>query len=116
MKPKTEAKHTPGPWEIRGGLDSMEVVKWTGDRSYRFIALTDSTYDRGRIGGRNTAEDEANANLIAAAPELLEAAKHTCDYLDSLIQRTRTPEVELILRKLRGELEDAIAKAEGRLP
>lgn len=53
-------KHTPGPWRLWGKADPSQVISdATG-----FIAQT--------LGGN----DEANARLIAAAPELLEALKN----------------------------------------
>jgi hypothetical protein len=55
-------KHTPGPWHVNGrSIDSI-------DR--RTVATTEGIYRRER--GRPE-EQEANARLIAAAPELLAA-------------------------------------------
>lgn len=64
----SEAKHTPGPWfsmddrdgNIRGlrgrhGPESVNVVNWNG------------------ISRASSANGQANARLISAAPELLEA-------------------------------------------
>lgn len=73
MKTKSP-QHTPGPWTTEG-IDGLSVHHSTGDKTYRFIALTDSEHDTGRTDTENRLEDEANARLIAAAPELLEAAK-----------------------------------------
>jgi len=60
-------KHTPGPWRIRRGtahLSCVEVEVQDGDS----VA---TVYD-GVMGIDNA---EANARLIAAAPDLLEALK-----------------------------------------
>ncbi len=62
------SKHTPGPWtllgsEIRSSDRGVALIKWEHAR-YGDPA-------RGAV----EAEDRANACLIAAAPELLEACK-----------------------------------------
>jgi len=79
----TENKHTPGPWEIgRGG----EVYAAKQYQSVAMVCLHD--------------EGEANAHLIAAAPDLLACLK-------LLDERGHTQATwELCLR--------AIAKAEGQ--
>lgn len=70
----TNQKHTPGPWEIRD-LSSDEIPN--GD-----IAICGSGAEISIIKGSDAyhpgwnSEREANARLIAAAPELLTAAKH----------------------------------------
>lgn len=70
------AKHTPGPWEIDVDTRPVEVctiygVPPQGEDGQRFI------YVRGAIGDWDATEETnlANAHLIAAAPELLEALK-----------------------------------------
>ena len=73
-----ETKHTPGPWKVfrtnAGELDSITTMN--GLR----VAGTVTFY------GNN--QGEANARLIAAAPELLEAAvacvNHVRGYHDTL--------------------------------
>ena len=71
------SKHTPGPWEANG------VIVTAGRESFRAL------FDCKPISMTLSAEEcEANAQLIAAAPELLEAcikahdallALHVCD-------------------------------------
>lgn len=78
-------KHTPGPWEADGG----DVFSKEGRK---YIALT--------ILDVPKKERMANARLIAAAPELLEAAKDALELLTGLT----IPEVK--------KLQKAIAKAE----
>ena len=57
-----ETKHTPGPWyRLTGGIISATVgADWASDR--HFVA---------QVGRHN----EANAALIAAAPDLLKACR-----------------------------------------
>lgn len=90
------SKHTPGPWEYdNGGVSRLK------DHSGELRLMVDITTDSPIVG-----EDEANAHLIAAAPDLLEA-----------LRRARR-EWHVGFGVLSGETTDAIdraiAKAEGR--
>lgn len=60
----TQAKHTPGPWK----RDKYgHIVDSNGDDVlFRSISIACS-------GGNHVAQAEANSDLTAAAPELLEA-------------------------------------------
>ena len=70
------ARHTPGPWEISGDRDDSDGLSVIQQSTGGIICLVESTL------GYATA-DEANAWLIAAAPELLEAAKTFLAWIDS---------------------------------
>ena len=56
------SKHTPGPWKANFAI-SGSVYIFGGDRNFACV------FDE----WRDEANQEANANLIAAAPDLLEA-------------------------------------------
>ena len=76
---KTEStKHTPGPW-IHDDFDRHYVVA-----GHIYIAIADDGRDddEGTAEGRYGTEEEveANARLIAAAPELLKALRATYAY------------------------------------
>lgn len=90
-------KHTPGPWHLTKGLYGKEdeITIW---------GVKNEEGCSGFIGtlGNMQGEDEANANLIAAAPELLEA-------LEILVKQPDTYSVEKAFVKARA----AIAKAKG---
>ena len=61
-------KHTPGPWEPYQKLTRLKT--WTifdGKDGFQICSLSNSEIDE--------TQDEPNARLIAAAPELLEACK-----------------------------------------
>ena len=84
-------KHTPAPWEATFFAKTHAVHAKSGD----CVAVCDSA----------TAENEANARLIAAAPELLEALIE----LIPLIEVTFPKQQEVWLTQARA----AIAKAKG---
>ena len=83
-----ETKHTPGPWisddlgVITGGADyatsvcETYLVKWKDKSTYG------KAYSEHPAIKANREEAEANARLIAAAPELLEALERIIDAYD----------------------------------
>lgn len=67
-----EAKHTPGPWHV--GLGNGEGAIFADEGRMRAETGGTTLYPIATACvGWNKAEDAANARLIAAAPELLEA-------------------------------------------
>lgn len=88
--------HTPGPWDYRKGLGCKDIGPRLSRQSIQGIAST--------WGLSDDKEDEANARLIAAAPDLLDAADRALVTLDALYHQ---PE---LCRRLRA----AIAKARGK--
>lgn len=71
------SKHTPGPWS-KGkcyGHTRVEIVGDAGNRMVASVVDTKSAYNRATDKNElvQCEEGEANARLIAAAPELLEA-------------------------------------------
>lgn len=102
-------KHTPGPWtattritgdEISPEETHVELIRKPGvmgQESIKGICLVHSW-------GIRDAEHHANARLIAAAPDLLEALVEARDVIDSKIGLT-----DAILDQIRA----AIARAEG---
>lgn len=105
-------KHTPGKWEVDGtSVYGLQDCSWQGkpDKKNRFFLKVYS-------GGRDTASEEeleANARLIASAPELLEACKEVDLYFKGLIMLGQiSPEFEK--SELYNKIQQAIAKAEGK--
>lgn len=76
-------KHTPGPWEVSSG-DNYEVRSPLMPKEFPHLFKNDSTGDFVAYIG-NHADDFgwANANLIAAAPDLLEALEKLLDVYDA---------------------------------
>lgn len=62
---KSEAKHSPGPWH-RYGRDGNSIWSDCAGRAIAKIYGPRKSY---------SAESEANARLVVASPDLLEAAK-----------------------------------------
>ena len=64
-----EDDHTPGPWQAVEGDHGFEIEAQQTGRN-RYIAKV-ARFDNTQINNKNP--DEANARLIATAPELLDA-------------------------------------------
>jgi hypothetical protein len=74
-----DSKHTPGPWIA----DSAGYGGWRFDGGYNGVIRTLDGFHVFAgpssflaLRGRDAAEADANARLIAAAPELLEALQY----------------------------------------
>lgn len=115
----SEHKHTPGPWRFIRVFGRVEVDK----RIVAYLAGDEQTStgtggDPGQTGisGEQVAETLANGQLIAAAPEMLEALTRICaeaeswhsvhghgegsTQCDSICQLI--PEMQRAIRKARG--------------
>lgn len=105
-KPTSEAKHTPGPWFI-GTVDCNHgKCEKIVDKHGR--PVFDGNSDYCRIQGKDVFfvdAYDADLQLAAAAPELLEACKAALDHLDGCSHGY--PD------ELWDQLETAITKAEG---
>lgn len=65
------AKHTPGPWYALRGQRNISIRHKTGDK---FLPMVNVASVRGNLPADCPyGSSEANARLISAAPELLEA-------------------------------------------
>lgn len=96
------SKHTPGPWEIKEA-DTSIGAEW-----YRILGHG----ERGMVDVAETPyRHEGNARLIAAAPDLLAAAKTLLDVLAN--EREDLPSSDAV-GDARDALRAAIAKAEGK--
>ena len=102
---REEIKHTPGPWTVgetrrykhSGGIDGTEVAVHYGPAGNRGNCIA-FAYGHGASG-----DAEADARLIAAAPDLLAALMMVLDDPQALDGRPRTAEC----------VRSAIAKATG---
>ena len=97
----TQEKHTPGPWRVGPFEGHVE------SESGRFICSAMGTTASPDPGDTIRNENLANAALIAAAPELLEAARLM---VEAATDPTLCPED---YERFVDRLESAIAKATG---
>ena len=94
------SKHTPGPWKAELNGDGHAT---TG------LVLADDPYGVVATVSRRWQDCEtqtADASLIAAAPDLLEALK-------AVLTETSAPATHIAFRQLREQVLAAIAKAQG---
>jgi hypothetical protein len=102
-------KHTQGPWEFPGGRvwpNNGAPVFATRDGQRTLVAEVND------LNNYNLdPEVAANARLITAAPELLEACRKAGEFLDNLPLKG---EASAERYDLTATIEEVIAKAEGR--
>lgn len=113
----TRSKSTPGPWRVAGTkieADGMPTFKelnpeCSDDPELRVpVCRQWSSNDHHTEESRKLLREinEANANLIAAAPELLEALRRLVDVASERSEDSLAAAID--------QADDVIAKAEGR--
>ena len=96
------SKHTPGPWRIvRARGASKAAINGAQIRTEAGLQIASITH----VADKPISQKEADAHLIAAAPEMYEALR---EFLDEFT--TSGPKRNAAIEKCRA----AIAKAEGR--
>lgn len=109
------SKHTPGPWQTstrtkpRGGLTVFSTVNGVADALIAQVSEGESYEDR----AIQVTESDANACLIAAAPDLLEACKTAVDFIDQFVVDADAGAQDPDAQAAHAELIAAIAKARG---
>lgn len=103
---KTKMKHTPGPWMVgRHPLLEVSHVPKNGDLADRTVICGISGFEIG----------EANATLIAAAPDYDRVARDIVAEIN-IVLRAGSPDTFMTLvgrlQRWRGALNQVIAKAE----
>jgi hypothetical protein len=90
--------HTPGPWTVFNGHIHAGGFEYLPTH---------------RSGAPDTVW-EANARLIAAAPDLLEAARYGANFATMYLVNLHSPEaMKQLAEQTREKISAAIAKAEG---
>lgn len=92
----SEVKHTPGPWTISPSRRSDNFCIYARDKDY-------GIGEAWNLSGKP--ENKANARLMAAAPDMLDALKRLIE---------PTPGVAKLPAWVYGIVKPAIDKAEGR--
>lgn len=103
-------QHTPGPYTVHRALHSAD-----GAYDYAIGAIVDGKSEciaegYGRVTQTHFAPAEANANLFAAAPDLL----RSCKALECFASGFEDCELQEGMAELLADARAAIAKAEGR--
>ncbi len=99
----TESKHTPGPWAV----SSRPIPSTRPNLEGWVIDPVDPTKTIATAWGlKKNGEAQANARLIAAAPDLLAA----CERMAKHLKQNSMPEIQGIAC----DLFQAIAKAKGK--
>ena len=97
------ADHTPGPW-----VKATRALIVTKDAWRLPIAIC---YDKNHsIGGPDTDVADANCNLIAAAPDLLDALIIALPYVEDVAQFDETYKKGAVAKVVK-QMRDAIEKA-----
>jgi hypothetical protein len=110
-------KHTPGPWTLKPyDLGEEGGLLVAGPDNFP-VAIIEFSPDDSPYKGREV-EDKANANLIAAAPQMLDELKHAHRIIQALINITTEDQRAEISKLDEGEgalryhaRAEAIAKA-----
>ncbi len=110
MTTETKPQHTPGPWKqvCQQICEPTEIVSAAGN-IVAFAPLL------GLPHTSQAKETQANANLIAAAPELLEALEMAAKILwsDRAIDAYWGAEVKPEFDSIKESIRKALAKAKG---
>lgn len=97
------SKHNPGPWRVDGQAHDMAGSAIIHDVNGFPVASTRSWIKE---------QHEANARLVAAAPDLLEACKRQVANIEQWLE-TGVPASADESQQIYNALKAAIAKAEG---
>jgi len=107
--------HTAGPWHI-GPFDRDNQI-FSDNGRMRLETGGTTLYPIATVNdGWDNTEDEANARLIAAAPELLAALKECVPWLESMPLATGDQPLRNKAARDLYNAQAAIAKAEGKDP
>lgn len=85
--------HTPGPWAVAPRTGRYQVIPATEQERYHLASINALEFEALSVGTPNgqmaliplDESNRANANLIAAAPELLEALEGMLDRYTGLV-------------------------------
>jgi len=103
-------KHTKGPWKVSDNVTKHNDTFRHGIiASERVIAWTLRHFDRDPSNCKVTDQDDGDARLIAAAPDLLGALRLAIQALKNVRANGETAYLPIIKQG-----EEAICKAEGR--
>lgn len=101
------SKHTPGPWSIdQNAMEHWMITAQNSERHRGYIATLSTT---------NT-QSEANARLIAAAPEMLEVLREFMGDFVSIVTAANHNDLATIIyvsKACQKEISELLKKVEG---
>lgn len=100
------SKHTEGPWEINGVNEDNGRTRIGSAKDY-ICEMCHNPDDEASVE-ENEQQTEANVNLIASAPELLEACKNALDIFEG-----EWPKDDEVMGEVMTNFKDLISKAGG---
>lgn len=106
-----QATHTPGPWTTY-----REGERWGIEAPSDSIVVFGDSRDACGVYGKDTEEMKANARLIAAAPDMLEALEAITNDCREIIEGREPLDMALVHAVCNGMANTAIAKARGVAP
>lgn len=114
----SETKHTPGPWKTVARrnrrnprlVDHVEIQDADGFR-VMVVGADDTAQSDASIHEVVSKRGQANARLVAAAPDLLAVVRKAFENEDAAIRGQPLPHGVLLLAQ---EMRAVIAKAEGK--
>lgn len=114
MSTENRTSHTPGPWtHTAAGL----IQAPSQPRALAYVYVADYDACRGDSADRAARETEANARLIAAAPELLDQlVKMTDAYAKAMKDAgvSHYPEALFVVRQARSAIARARSQSTGQ--
>lgn len=106
--------HTPGPWELQDPMGDEELwVVEQGRQPYDWRCIATVAIVGGEIGDITPTEGNANARLIAAAPDLLAALEAHLEYRNSGLGGSSSKKAQEMRARRWDLTEAALAKAKG---
>jgi hypothetical protein len=102
------SKHTPGPWFVDGVAISSEAVT-----DLAILNMANVRYSWGGSDFATRSHREANAHLIAAAPELLAELEYLVEIAESAMRAANRDGGEYDIGEMLEAPRAAIAKAKG---
>lgn len=73
------SNYTPGPWQVKPNSVGGPTVGPEGS-----VVADIRTYGGPHVCGLQHPQTDANARMVAAAPDLLEVLRCACNYIDKL--------------------------------
>lgn len=112
---ETSGKHTPGPWasswvEVRGSLVEpfSGFLVWPAHQTSIAALMGMTAITSPWAYGEDDEIGEANARLIAAAPEMLSALREVADWMS--YEAPETPDEWKLLRAVKAAIDKASAQ------